>query len=71
MHGSLKQGNLYKIGPRLYTTNLKDSPEYNLWTIVSGYFPDDFKDVTEQLARTNAFYDPNTADLEGIRLRIE
>jgi hypothetical protein len=30
-----------------------------------------FKNATEQLARTNAFYDPNTADLEGIRLRIE
>ena len=31
----------------------------------------DFKTATEQLSRTNAFYDPHTADLEGIRLRIE
>lgn len=40
----LKKGNLRKIGPRLYTTNLKDSPGYiikkHLWTIVSDYFPD-------------------------------
>ena len=31
----------------------------------------DLKNATAQLERTNAFYDPNTADLEGIRLRIE
>ncbi|MBY0502099.1 MAG: hypothetical protein K2P93_08900 [Alphaproteobacteria bacterium] len=24
----LKKGNIRKIGPRLYTTNLRDSPEY-------------------------------------------
>jgi len=30
-----------------------------------------FKNAPEQLARTNIFYNPNTADLEGIRLRIE
>ena len=42
----LKKGNIRKIGPRLYTTNLKDSPEYiirkHLWGIVSEYFPDGF-----------------------------
>lgn len=40
----VKKGHIRKIGPRLYTTNLKDSPEYlikkHLWVIVSDYFPD-------------------------------
>jgi hypothetical protein len=30
-----------------------------------------FNNVTEHLKRTHAFLDPNTADLEGIRLQIE
>jgi len=51
----LKKGNIRKIGPRLYTTNLKDSPEYiikkHLWVIVSEYFPDGL--ITDRTALEN------------------
>lgn len=40
----MKKGKLRKIGPRLYTKNLKDIPEQivkrHIWDIVSAYFPD-------------------------------
>jgi hypothetical protein len=52
----LKKGNVRKIGPRLYTTNLKDSAEYiikkNLWVIVSLYFPDGL--IADRTALENA-----------------
>ncbi len=52
----LKKGNIRKIGPRLYTTNLKDSPEYiikkHLWVIVSEYFPDGL--IADRTALENA-----------------
>lgn len=39
----LKEGKLHKLASRLYTKNLKDSPEIiikrNLWPIVGAYFP--------------------------------
>ncbi len=52
----LKKGNIRKIGPRLYTTNLKDSPAYiikkHLWVIVSEYFPDGL--IADRTALENA-----------------
>ena len=40
----LRKGTIRKIGPRLYSKNLKDSPEYivkkHVWAIVSEYFID-------------------------------
>jgi hypothetical protein len=52
----IKKGTLRKIGPRLYTTNLVDSPEYiikkHLWVIVSEYFPDGL--VADRTAMENA-----------------
>lgn len=52
----LKKANIRKIGPRLYTTNLKDSPQSiikkHLWVIVSEYFPDGL--ITDRTALENA-----------------
>ena len=52
----LKKGHIRKISARLYTTNLKDSPEYiikkHLWVIVSEYFPDGL--ITDRTALENA-----------------
>lgn len=52
----LKKGHVRKIGPRLYTTNLKDSPKFiiqkNLWVIVSEYFPDGL--IADRTALENA-----------------
>jgi len=40
----VKAGRLRKLGPRLYTRNLKDAPEkivqQNLWPLVAAYLPD-------------------------------
>lgn len=52
----LKKGNIRKIGPRLYTTSLQDSPAYiikkHLWIIVSDYFPDGL--IADRTALENA-----------------
>ena len=52
----LKKASIRKIGPRLYTTNLKDSPQSiikkHLWVIVSEYFPDGL--ITDRTALENA-----------------
>jgi len=53
---ALKKGDIRKIGPRLYTTNLKDTPaaiiKKHLWTIVSEYFPDGL--IADRTALENA-----------------
>lgn len=53
---ALRKGAIRKIGPRLYTKNLKDSPEYivkkHIWSIVSLYFSDGL--VADRTALENA-----------------
>ncbi len=52
----LHKGTIRKIGPRLYTKNIKDSPEYivkkHIWSIASLYFLDGL--VADRTAMENA-----------------
>lgn len=53
---AVKKGKIRKIGPRLYTTNLKDAPETlikkHLWNLVSEYFPNGL--ISDRTALENA-----------------
>lgn len=52
----LHKGTIRKIGPRLYTKNLKDPPAYiigkHIWAIASEYFPDGL--IADRTALENA-----------------
>jgi hypothetical protein len=73
-----KVGRLRKIGSRLYTRNLKESPERTRGPLLRVMdFAQRFTAAVDfaeldrarfTLHRTNAFRDPNEADAAGIRL---
>ncbi len=78
---ALKAGRLRKLASRLYSSNLRDSPESivarNLWDIVAGYFPSAL--IADRTALENALANDGSVclitsrgrdiDLPGVKLR--